>query len=139
MVELPGMRVLTLSEASDLTGLTEKALRRCIERGSLQSVLRDGARRIPMAELDRAGLVPDAELRALRAENQRLRGEVIVHRVLVESTERARLAEIQARERLEAEVVAAKARERVARERLEALASAGWWERRKLLRELRTS
>jgi excisionase family DNA binding protein len=55
------MRTYTVSEAAELTGLSRKALARRIERGSLRCVVRDGRRRIPLAELVRAGLVEDEE------------------------------------------------------------------------------
>jgi hypothetical protein len=55
------VRTYTVSEAADLTGLSRKALARRIERGSLRCVVRDGRRRIPLAELVRAGLVEDEE------------------------------------------------------------------------------
>jgi hypothetical protein len=55
------MRTYTVSEAADLTGLSRKALARRIERGSLRCVVRDGRRRIPLAELVRAGLLEDEE------------------------------------------------------------------------------
>jgi len=55
------MRTYTVSEAADLTGLSRKALARRIERGSLRCVIRDGRRRIPLAELVRVGLVEAEE------------------------------------------------------------------------------
>jgi hypothetical protein len=55
------MRTYTISEAAQLTGLSQKALARRIERGSLQCVVRDGRRRIPVAELVRVGLLNDEE------------------------------------------------------------------------------
>jgi excisionase family DNA binding protein len=55
------MRTYTVSEAAELTGLSRKALARRIERGSLRCVVRDGRRRIPLAELIRAGLVEEDE------------------------------------------------------------------------------
>jgi hypothetical protein len=55
------MRTYTISEAAQLTGLSQKALARRIERGSLQCVVRDGRRRIPVAELVRVGLLKDEE------------------------------------------------------------------------------
>ena len=55
------MRTYTVSEAAELTGLSRKAVARRIERGSLRCVVRDGRRRIPLAELVRAGLVEDEE------------------------------------------------------------------------------
>ena len=55
------MRTYTISEAAQLTGLSQKALARRIERGSLLCVVRDGRRRIPVAELVRVGLLKDEE------------------------------------------------------------------------------
>lgn len=55
------MRTYTISEAAELTGLSRKALARRIERGSIRCVVRDGRRRIPLAELVRAGLLDDQE------------------------------------------------------------------------------
>jgi excisionase family DNA binding protein len=55
------VRTYTVSEAAELTGLSRKAVARRIERGSLRCVVRDGRRRIPHAELVRAGLVDDEE------------------------------------------------------------------------------
>ena len=57
----PLMRTYTISEAAELTGLSRKALARRVERGSLQYVVRDGRRRIPVAELVRVGLLQDDE------------------------------------------------------------------------------
>jgi Helix-turn-helix domain len=55
------MRTYTISEAAELTGLSRKALARRVERGSLRCVVRDGRRRIPVAELVRVGLLEDDE------------------------------------------------------------------------------
>jgi excisionase family DNA binding protein len=51
------MRTYTISEAAELTGLSRKAIARRVERGSLRSLVRDGRRRIPRSELERAGLI----------------------------------------------------------------------------------
>ena len=51
---------LTTSEAAELVGLTPKAIKNRLDRRQLQYVLRAGRRRIPVAELVRAGLL-DAE------------------------------------------------------------------------------
>lgn len=51
------METYTFAEAEKLTGLSRKALRNRVYRGKLQAVLRDGVRRIPRSELDRAGLL----------------------------------------------------------------------------------
>jgi hypothetical protein len=55
------VRTYTVSEAAELTGLSRKAVARRIERVSLRCEVRDGRRRIPLAELVRAGLVEDEE------------------------------------------------------------------------------
>ena len=57
----PLMRTYTISEAAELTGLSRKALARRVERGSLQYVVRDGRRRIPVSELVRVGLLEDED------------------------------------------------------------------------------
>jgi excisionase family DNA binding protein len=51
------VRTYTITEAADLTGLSRKAIARRVERGSLRSVVRNGRRRIPRTELERAGLL----------------------------------------------------------------------------------
>ncbi len=62
--ELP--RTMTLREAADLCDLKLSALRSRADRGSLKVVRRDGERHVALSELERLGLLPDAELRALR-------------------------------------------------------------------------
>jgi excisionase family DNA binding protein len=52
-------RTYTIAEAADLVGVSRKALARRVERGSLQSVKRNGRRLIPRSELVRAGLLPE--------------------------------------------------------------------------------
>lgn len=52
----PGI-TLTVRQAAQATGLTPKALRRRIERGSLRSQLVDERRRIAVADLMAAGLL----------------------------------------------------------------------------------
>lgn len=52
-----GERTLTLAEAAAACGTTAKALQRRIDRNSLQSVLVNGRRMIPVTELVRAGLL----------------------------------------------------------------------------------
>ncbi len=54
------METLTIAEAAEATGLTKKAIRNRVDRGQLRAVLRDGVRRIPRSELDRAGLDADS-------------------------------------------------------------------------------
>ncbi len=83
-------------EPGDLGGLTQGV-------GShTRTVLQDGQRRVPHSELERAGLLPGAELHELRRAIDRLTEELTGTRQLVTNTERAQLAEQQARERVEA-------------------------------------
>ncbi len=95
------MLTYTLREAADLCNTTVKALRNRADRGSLQTVLRDGERLVPHAELERAGLLPDAELKDLRRRVELLTDELATYRQLVVSTERQAEAEREAREQLE--------------------------------------
>ena len=48
---------LTLRDAARATGLSVKALRRRVERGTLPAQLVGGVRRVPISELLRAGLL----------------------------------------------------------------------------------
>jgi excisionase family DNA binding protein len=57
------LRTYTITEAAELTGLSRKAIARRVERGSLRSVVRNGRRRIPRAELVRAGLLGEGDSR----------------------------------------------------------------------------
>lgn len=50
---------LTIADAAAATGLSQKALRRRIERGTLPSARVDGARRIPLHALLEQGLMTD--------------------------------------------------------------------------------
>lgn len=50
-------RTLTIREAAELCGITRTAMRGRVERGSVQSVLRHGIRKIPLSELQRVGLL----------------------------------------------------------------------------------
>jgi excisionase family DNA binding protein len=56
--DLVRKRTYTIKEAAELTGLSQKAIARRVERGSLRSLVRGGRRLIPRAELVRAELVP---------------------------------------------------------------------------------
>src|SRR4051794_13601800 len=53
----PDQNLVNVSEAAELTGLTPKALRRRLERGTLQAVKRGGRRMIPISELERHDLL----------------------------------------------------------------------------------
>lgn len=57
---MQGMESYTFAEAEQLTGASRKALRNRVYRGQLESVLRDGVRRIPRSELERTGLLTGA-------------------------------------------------------------------------------
>ena len=61
---------LTTSEAAELVGLTPKAIKNRLDRGQLQYILKAGSRRIPVAELVRAGLL-DAETVGAATEAER--------------------------------------------------------------------
>ena len=61
---------LTTSEAAELVGLTPKAIKNRLDRGQLRYVLKAGRRRIPVAELVRAGLL-DAEAVGAATEAER--------------------------------------------------------------------
>jgi hypothetical protein len=52
-----GELLLTIRDASRATGLSIKALRRRVERGTLPARMIEGRRRVPMSELLRAGLL----------------------------------------------------------------------------------
>ncbi len=96
------MLTYTLREAADLCNTTVKALRNRADRGSLQTVLRNNERRVPHAELERAGLLPDAEVKQLHQRITQLTDELAASRQLLVSNERSAAAEREARERLEA-------------------------------------
>lgn len=66
--------LMSIRDAARASGLSPKALRRRIERGTLASVLVGGRRRIPVDDLVRRGLMADPDDAARVAE--RTRGEV---------------------------------------------------------------
>jgi len=98
------MQSYSLREAAELCGTTLTAMRSRADRGSLTTVLHDGERRVPHIELERAGLLPDAERQELRRRVDQLTNELAASRQLVVSTERAAEAEREARERVEAKL-----------------------------------
>jgi len=158
------METLSIAEAAEATGLTKKALRNRVDREQIRAVLRDGIRRIPRSELERAGLsVRSPEAAAEVAEGQeaapgqpgspsaisevldrleRQAGELAELRVLTREADTLR----EERDRLEAALHESRAKvaeaeakleaEQAEAERLRQVASAGWWQRRRLLREL---
>lgn len=147
----------TIREAAEECGISYEALRKRVDRGHFELVKKDGVRRIPRLELERTGLIggpADPEVVELRAETAELRRELTALRALPAQIEEER----QAREELEkrfheehAERAAAEERERAAEEaqtvaeaqraetaaRLNQMGQAGFFERRRLLRELR--
>lgn len=147
------METLTIREAAERCQVSYEALRRRVDRGSVQTVSKDGVRRIPRAELERVGLWPGArsdaleEIQRLQMELERARSELRELRLLprkagaerkarelIETTlyeERAtrQSVELQLREIEQAHVVVSS--------KLEELSQAGFFERRRLLRELR--
>lgn len=58
------MQTYSISEAPELTTLSQRALRARVDRGQIRAVMRDGVRRIPHSELERTGVLregsPDA-------------------------------------------------------------------------------
>jgi excisionase family DNA binding protein len=150
------MKTYTTQEAAELTGSSVRALRKRIERGQLRAVQQGRYWRIPHAELEHLGLIgpegtergqgtegTDAVLAALereRAERRRLAQEVARLRPLTAHVER--ITEDLHRERAERLAAEAKASEALStaeelRVAERALAEAGFFERRRMLRELR--
>jgi len=150
------VKTYTTQQAAELTGSTVRALRKRIERGQLRAVQHGRYWRIPHGELERCGLIgpegterghetedPDLVLAALereRSERQRLAQEVARLRPLTAHVEQ--ITEDLHRER--AERLAAEARAAAAaeladelRDREQQLAAAGFFARRRMLRELR--
>ena len=163
------METLTIAEAAEATDLTAKAMRNRVDRGQIRAVLKDGVRRIPRSELDRAGLAaklpheaasepqtaddePAAEAAAWKEVLERLErqaGELAELRVLTRQAESLR----DERDRLEAAVHEERAEKQAAKaklqdlaethqealERLEQIKGASFFARRRLVRELRLS
>lgn len=156
------METYTLSEAAERSGVTVEALRRRADRGTLRTVKREGVRRVPRSELERAGLrvgdpahVSDV-VRELTETIRRQERELVSLRALperVESTRRDHEREAEARAAAEVRAQAAEEEARqeqaaaleaqavaeAAREWRDRVARAGWRERRRLLREVRAA
>jgi excisionase family DNA binding protein len=118
------VRTYTIAEAAEATGLTEKAIRSRVDRGSIRAATQGGVRRIPAAELIRAGLLDASgetaprviqgqlprrgspavvvDVNALVARIETLTTEVAEHRLLASQAENAAKAEASAREVAEA-------------------------------------
>jgi excisionase family DNA binding protein len=60
------MQTNSRREAAQLCGVSLTAMRSRADRGSIKTVMRGAQRRVPRSELERTGLLPDAEIRNLR-------------------------------------------------------------------------
>ncbi len=137
------MRSYTVREAAEACGLSYEAMRTRVDRGQFQVVKRDGTRRIPEIELEKAGLLggpSDPEVVELRAENAELRQELQTMRALPAQVEqeresRERVEEAFHRERAEKQTANQTAEE--LRAQLEEIAIAGPIRAFKLRRRLR--
>lgn len=147
------METFTIREAAERCEVSYEALRRRADRGSIQTVRREGVRRIPRGELERVGLWPGArsdapeEVQHLQAELERARGELRELRLLPMKVE----AERKARELIETSLHQERAEKQgldlqlreieqahiEASSKLEALSQASFLARRRILRELR--
>lgn len=131
------MKTYTLKEAATITQKSLKTLQGRADRGTLRTVMRDGVRLVPAVELERSGLMPNAEVIALERRVDELEQQLGAARQLTASTERRAESEVEARERAEAAAIEAAAKAREADEQLRALAMAGWRERRRRLRDIK--
>ncbi len=135
-----------MREAADRTGTTVAAMRKKAERGQLRTVLRDGKRRVPRSELERLGL--PVELRPVATPE--VVGELLA-RLEQQAAELSSLRQLPARIELQehdhaAQIAAVLEMRKQAEQQTadlhawqERLVAAGWLERRRLVRELRTS
>lgn len=111
------METYTIAEAAKATALSHKAIRNRVDRGQLRVSLRDGVRRIPASELERAGLLGPA---AEAAKGQEPQGGSLGGNMLGELLDRL---ERQAGELAELRLISREADSlRGERERLEAFA-----------------
>jgi hypothetical protein len=147
------MDTFTIREAADACGMTYEAMRARVDRGTLLASKRreDGARIIPKRELERLGLLPGADMAELQKELDRLDRDLKAYRLLSKKAESALGAERRARELVEHAVHKERAEKqslslqlRQVEEaqqdmavKLEQLTNAGFFTRRRLLRELR--
>jgi hypothetical protein len=105
---MKGMETFTIRDAAERCDVTYQSLRKRVDRGTVRTVKgADGVRRVPRAELERAGLWPGSQLAAptgqeleqLRAELEATRAELAA---TTETLTRQADAERQAREIAEA-------------------------------------
>jgi len=163
------METYTLREAAAATGMSQEALRKRVDRGTVRSVKRDGVRRIPRSELERAGLrigepaEASEVVRELTDTIRRQEQELVALRALPERVEEVRresqqeaaqranaerraeeaeafaAAEAQARQSVEARAESEAQAAAEARAWQERVARAGWRERRRMLRQARAA
>lgn len=132
-------RLLTVAEAVAATGLSRKVITGRMDRGTLRTVKDDsGTRRVPRAELQRAGLLDSSHP---GESANKTRGELVIWRELYErerdehEATRERLNDQAEEERRRVEEAQAAAAE--LREQLAAIANAGPIRAMRLRRELR--
>jgi hypothetical protein len=116
------METYSLRDAAKLCGVSLTAMRSRADRGSIKTDMRGAQRRVARSELERTGLLPDAEIRALRQQIADLQHQLFEHRRLVADTERERAAikrQIQAEAEGYQRVVEAANRERARRAEFE--------------------
>lgn len=117
----PPPRTLTVPEAAEQLGITEKAVRRRIERGTLPSVLgHDGKRRIPVQAVDTqhaSDPAGDPLLGELVERLEHQASELGRLRALTDGSERRERELVDELHRERADRQAAEARETEARER----------------------
>lgn len=132
-----------MREAAEVCDISYQAMRTRVDRGQLQVVKRDGTRRIPGIELEKAGLLggpADPEVVQLRSENGELRQELqalraLPARVEMEREARERMEEAFHQEHAEKQTADETARELQAQ--LEEIAAAGPIRALRLRRKLR--
>jgi predicted RNase H-like nuclease (RuvC/YqgF family) len=152
-IEDEAVETYTIREAAERCRVSYEALRRRVDRGSIQTTRKDGVRRIPRGELERVGLWPGAtsgapeEVQRLQTELERVRGELRELRLLprkVDAERRTRELientlhqERASRQSLELQLRDIEQAHVEASGKLEELSQAGFFARRRLLRELR--
>lgn len=138
--ESGAVETYTLSEVAERCGVSVAALRRRADRGTLRTVKRDGVRRVPRSELERAGLRLDEQpaspaefVRELTETIRRQERELAALRALPERVEQER-GRVGAAEHRAAESASEAMRLRA---ELDAIAAAGPIRALKLRRRLR--
>jgi hypothetical protein len=58
---MPAMETFTIREAAQRCEVSYQLMRKRVDRGTLQTVKRDGVRRVPRTELERVGLWPGSQ------------------------------------------------------------------------------